>query len=79
MVPEKAGGLMKCVFIALIRLYGYLLSPLLGPSCRFHPTCSHYAAQAIEKHGVLKGSWLGVRRICRCHPYYKGDFIDPVP
>ena len=70
---------MTWIAIGLIRVYSYLISPLLGPSCRFHPTCSAYAQEALAKHGIFKGLWLTGGRICRCHPYYKGDFIDPVP
>ncbi len=51
---------------------------MLGANCRFYPTCSAYTIQAIEKYGVLKGSWLGLKRICRCHPFYKGNYYDPV-
>lgn len=70
---------MKRVLIFLIDVYRYAVSPLFGGSCRFHPTCSAYGKQALEKHGVLKGLWLTARRIGRCHPWHKGDFIDPVP
>lgn len=66
-------------FQSLIRLYGLLISPLLGKSCRHHPTCSSYMHQALEDHGVLKGLYLGVRRILSCHPWSKRDFHDPVP
>ncbi len=69
---------MKTFLRALIRSYQWFLSPLLGPNCRFHPTCSSYALEAIEQHGALRGSWLGVRRICRCHPWNEGGY-DPVP
>jgi putative membrane protein insertion efficiency factor len=69
---------MKRLLLGLIKAYRYLLSPLLGPSCRFYPTCSAYAAEAIDTHGVLRGSWLAVRRILRCHPWHPGG-IDPVP
>jgi uncharacterized protein len=62
----------------LIRGYQRLLSPLLPPSCRFHPSCSQYALEAIQRHGALKGSWLAVRRLARCHPFNVGGF-DPVP
>jgi len=61
-----------------IRCYKNLLSPLLGPHCRFHPTCSTYFLQALETHGALRGSALGMKRICRCHPLCEGG-IDPVP
>ncbi len=70
---------MKRVALWLIGAYRYLLSPFVGNACRFHPTCSAYAQEAIEKYGVIKGGWLGLKRIGRCHPYSKGDFIDPVP
>lgn len=64
--------------IALIRLYQVLISPLLGPRCRFYPSCSSYALQALEQHGPVRGSWLSVQRICRCHPLHPGGY-DPVP
>ncbi len=62
----------------LIRFYQYFVSPLLGPSCRFTPTCSQYAIEAIDGHGVLRGGWLAVRRLLRCHPW-GGSGYDPVP
>lgn len=62
----------------LIRLYRRFLSPMLGATCRFYPSCSRYALEALEKHGALKGAWLAVVRICRCHPWHAGGF-DPVP
>lgn len=65
-------------FVLLIRLYQWILSPLLGPKCRFTPTCSHYAAEALQRHGLLRGLWLSVRRIGRCHPW-GGSGHDPVP
>lgn len=64
--------------IALIRIYQRLLSPLLGPRCRFYPSCSEYAAQALSAHGILHGGGLALRRLCRCHPLNPGGF-DPVP
>ena len=70
---------MTRALVTLIRLYGYVLSPLLGPNCRFHPTCSAYAQEALEKYGAIKGGWLALRRLIRCHPWHKGDFIDPLP
>jgi len=66
------------VFIALIRLYQMTLSPLLGRNCRFTPSCSHYAIEAIEKYGALRGVWYAVRRILRCQPFCEGGY-DPVP
>ena len=62
----------------LIRGYQLAISPLLGPRCRFYPSCSHYALQALEAHGVLRGLWLTARRIARCHPWHPGG-LDPVP
>ena len=70
--------MLKSLVARLIRAYSYFISPLLGPHCRFQPTCSAYAAEAIERHGVLKGGWLALRRISRCHPFHAGG-IDPVP
>jgi len=69
---------MKILALFLIRAYQATLSPLLGDHCRFHPTCSDYASQAIAKHGLARGSFLGLRRILRCHPFHKGGF-DPIP
>lgn len=70
-------GLKKLLIIP-IRGYQYLISPLLGSNCRFYPSCSHYMIEAIETHGILKGGYLGIRRILRCHPYSEGG-MDPVP
>ena len=70
---------MKRIVIGFIKIYQGLLSPLMGQNCRFHPTCSTYMVQAIENQGVIKGLWLGCRRLLKCQPYYKGDFLDPVP
>ncbi len=64
--------------IALIRFYRFFLSPFMGNQCRFTPTCSCYAREAVETHGALKGSWLAVRRIGRCNPWHAGG-CDPVP
>lgn len=69
---------MRKVLIAIIRAYQYLISPMLGPHCRFHPTCSAYAVEALEQHGIFKGTWLALRRIGRCHPFHPGGH-DPVP
>ena len=70
---------MKKLFLALIRFYRRNITPLTPPSCRFTPTCSAYAYEAIEKYGALKGGFLALKRILRCHPFYKGDPYDPVP
>lgn len=70
---------MKKVFLSLIRFYQRHISPLTPASCRFTPTCSAYAYEAIMKYGSLKGTWLALKRFLRCHPFYKGDFYDPVP
>jgi hypothetical protein len=66
------------LLLFLIKMYRYCLSPLLGPNCRFFPTCSNYAAEAIGKHGAGRGSWLALKRIARCHPWHPGGY-DPVP
>ena len=70
---------MKGILLALVRFYRRAISPYTPPSCRFHPTCSAYALEAIQKYGALKGGWLTVRRLLRCNPFYKGDPHDPVP
>ncbi len=69
---------MKSVLIALVRFYRYAISPLLGRNCRFHPTCSEYALEAIERHGALRGGWMAAKRVGRCHPFNPGGY-DPVP
>jgi uncharacterized protein len=69
---------MRELIKAIIQTYRWLISPLLGPSCRFYPTCSAYALEALDRHGALHGSWLAVRRLLRCHPFNPGGF-DPVP
>ena len=69
---------MKLLLLALIRIYKYVISPFLGRRCRFFPSCSEYAAEAVGKYGALKGAYLGLKRISRCHPWNPGGF-DPVP
>ena len=70
--------LLKKLFLLLIRFYQIGISPLIGPSCRFQPTCSQYAMIAIQRYGVVKGTYLAVRRLLKCHPFHKGGY-DPVP
>jgi uncharacterized protein len=69
---------MKALLLLLLRGYQYAIRPLLGANCRFYPSCSDYALDAIDRHGVVKGAWLALRRVARCHPYHPGGF-DPVP
>ena len=69
---------MRTLISRTICLYQRFISPWLGVTCRFYPSCSSYACQAMEKHGVLRGGWLGLKRLCRCHPLHPGG-IDPVP
>ncbi|MSQ00247.1 MAG: membrane protein insertion efficiency factor YidD [Methylotenera sp.] len=68
----------KRIFIGIIKLYQIAISPMLGANCRFTPTCSAYAVEAIQIHGVMRGTWLFIKRVVRCHPYHRGGF-DPVP
>ncbi|HEX6429156.1 MAG TPA: membrane protein insertion efficiency factor YidD [Niastella sp.] len=70
--------ILSLPFIALIKLYQWIISPILGPKCRFTPTCSQYAIEALKKHGVFKGLWLTIKRLGRCHPW-GGHGYDPVP
>ena len=69
---------MRSIFITLVKIYQWVLSPFIGFHCRFTPTCSQYAIEAIEKYGAIKGSYLGAKRIARCHPWCIGGY-DPVP
>ncbi|MDK2122590.1 membrane protein insertion efficiency factor YidD [Parachitinimonas caeni] len=69
---------MSKLLVSLIRLYQYLVRPLLGPRCRFYPSCSDYGLEALTKYGAVKGCWLTMRRLCRCHPFCLGGY-DPVP
>ncbi|MEC2311221.1 membrane protein insertion efficiency factor YidD [Bacillus velezensis] len=69
---------MKTIMIAFIRGYQKFISPLTPPSCRFYPTCSQYGIEAVKTHGALKGGWLTLKRILKCHPFHPGG-IDPVP
>jgi len=69
---------MSRLLVWLVRGYQLLVSPMLGQNCRFYPTCSNYAVQALRTHGAGRGSWLALRRVCRCHPWNPGG-VDPVP
>ena len=69
---------MKVLLIAPLRFYRYAISPLLGRNCRFYPTCSEYAIEAVERHGALRGGLLAAKRVGRCHPFNRGGY-DPVP
>lgn len=71
-------ALLVAPFVALIRVYQYAISPMLGRSCRFEPSCSEYAVGALRRHGLFKGLWLALRRLGRCHPWHPGGY-DPVP
>ena len=73
-----ATSVPRQVLVALIRGYQRVLSPALPPSCRFHPSCSQYALEAVSRYGALRGVWLAARRLARCHPFHPGGF-DPVP
>jgi putative membrane protein insertion efficiency factor len=69
---------MKALLLALIRFYQFAISPLLGQRCRYFPSCSEYTAEAVQQYGAIKGGWLGLRRVARCHPWHAGGY-DPVP
>ena len=76
-MEKKFVNFIKKIMIFLIRFYQLCISPLLGNNCRYYPTCSQYAIEAIEKKGIIRGSWMAVKRICRCHPWHTGGY-DPV-
>ncbi len=69
---------MRAALLGLIRFYQLLLSPFVGQHCRFYPSCSQYALEAVERHGAVRGSWLAIKRLARCHPWHAGG-VDPVP
>jgi putative membrane protein insertion efficiency factor len=69
---------MKALLVLMLRGYQYAIRPLMGANCRFFPSCSDYAREAVERHGAAKGTWLAARRLARCHPYHPGGY-DPVP
>ena len=69
---------MKVLLLFMLRAYQYAIRPLMGANCRFFPSCSDYAREAVQRHGAAKGAWLTARRVARCHPYHPGGY-DPVP
>ncbi|MDF7805836.1 membrane protein insertion efficiency factor YidD [Pontiellaceae bacterium B12219] len=78
MTGNRISELPARAAILLIKGYQKMVSPYLGPHCRFHPTCSHYCIDALKQHGMVFGLWLGMKRICKCHPFHPGG-VDPVP
>ena len=78
LIGAVIGGLLKGTALGLIRGYQLLISPLLGPSCRFRPSCSEYAFEAVRRFGTVRGAWLALKRLVRCHPW-GGSGFDPVP
>ena len=77
-VAQQLGALPRHVVVALVRVYRAVISPLYGPTCKYYPSCSSYALTAVERFGVVRGGWLAVRRLGRCHPWAAGG-IDDVP
>ncbi|MFZ9888124.1 MAG: membrane protein insertion efficiency factor YidD [Myxococcota bacterium] len=75
---DRLQGALSRLLLSLLWVYQKLISPLLPPACRFQPTCSSYAVEAVKLHGPFAGSWLAARRVCRCHPFREGGY-DPVP
>ncbi|WP_290652176.1 membrane protein insertion efficiency factor YidD [Aquisalimonas sp.] len=69
---------MRTLVTRILRLYQLIVSPLIGPCCRFYPSCSQYTIEAVRVHGVIRGLWLGIRRLLKCHPWHPGG-VDPVP
>lgn len=69
--------MLKSFFLMMIKFYRNFISPLKAPCCRYYPTCSEYAMIAVEKYGAVKGGWMAIKRICRCHPFHEGGY-DPV-
>ena len=78
MTKNLAGSILTIVLVALIHVYRFVISPLFPPSCRYHPTCSVYTLDSIKKFGPVKGAWIGLKRIMRCHPWKSGGY-DPIP
>jgi len=71
--------MMRFLIILPVKFYQYFISPLIPPRCRYTPTCSAYMVEAVKKHGVGKGMWMGIKRFCRCHPFARTHGYDPVP
>lgn len=76
--PRSVRGVLALPLIGLVRLYQWVISPLLGPTCKFYPSCSNYAVTALSRHGMFRGTWLTARRLGRCHPWSDGG-VDHVP
>lgn len=70
--------MIRRALLLLVKAYRWMVSPLLPPACRFHPSCSNYAEEALQRHGAFRGGWLTARRVCRCGPWHAGGY-DPVP
>lgn len=70
--------MIRAALLSLVRAYRWAISPMLPPACRFHPSCSSYAEEALQRHGAFRGGWLAARRVCRCGPWHAGGY-DPVP
>jgi len=70
--------MIRSLLLVVVRAYRWVISPMLPPACRFHPSCSSYAEEALQRHGVFRGGWLAARRVCRCGPWHAGGY-DPVP
>ena len=70
--------MIRSLLLVIVRAYRWAISPMLLPACRFHPSCSSYAEEALQRHGVFRGGWLAARRVCRCGPWHAGGY-DPVP
>lgn len=77
-MQAKIKKFLTALIIGPIKIYQYAISPFLGSHCRYYPSCSHYAVESVQRHGALKGLWMALRRLSRCHPWHEGGY-DPVP